>query len=300
MSAELQGVLSAMTTPFAPDGSLDEAGLRAVVDRHIDAGIDGLVPCGSTGEFTSLTHDERKRVVEIVVDQAAGRAAVVPQTGALTTAEAVELSRHASDTGADGVLVIAPFYEPLELDEIAGFYQAVSDAVEVPVGVYNLPPATGINLEPRWVAELADEIEHVEFVKDSTGDYTQVGRLVNDHGDQIKTFVGADTLLLPAFELGAAGVIIGAPNIVPVECAKVYEAFREGRLDDARDTYRGIYPVLQFLLAGGFYAALVKGGLELIGSPVGEPRLPVLPLRGERLEELRSILAAVVSEPAAA
>lgn len=299
MSAELKGVLSAMTTPFAPDGSLDEAGLRAVVDRHVDAGIDGLVPCGSTGEFTSLTHDERKRVVEIVVEQAAGRVAVVPQTGALTTREAVELSRHASATGADAVLVIAPFYEPLDLDDIAGFYEDVSDAVDVPVGVYNLPPATGVNLEPAWLATLAGDVERVEFVKDSTGDFTQVGRLVHDHGDQIKTFVGADTLLLPSFELGAAGVIIGAPNLVPSECADVYRAFTEGRLDDARETYRRIYPVLQFLLAGGFYAALVKGGLELVGASAGEPRKPVLALHGERLEELRSILHAIGS-PAAA
>ena len=291
MSTEFRGVFTAMVTPFGSDGGLDEEGLRQGVDRLIDAGVDGLTPNGSTGEFTSLSHAERKRVVEIVVAQTAGRVAVVPHTGALTTAEAVELSRHASDVGADGVLAIAPFYEPIELDEARGYYEAISDAVSVPVGVYNLPPATGVNLEPAWVAQLAADVEHVSFVKDSTGDYTQLGRLVTEHADVLTVFNGADTLLLHAFDLGVPAAIIGAPNVVPVETAAIYDAWAAGRMDDARTTLHDIYPVLQFLLAGGYYAALVKGALQLIDVPAGDPRLPILPLRGERREELRRILA---------
>jgi 4-hydroxy-tetrahydrodipicolinate synthase len=300
MSNELRGVFSAMVTPTRVDGSVDEAELRNVVDRAIEQGVDGLVPCGSTGEFTSLTNAERRLVVETVIDQAAGRAAVVPHTGALTTVEAVGLSRHASDAGATGVLVIAPFYEPLELDEIRGFYEAVSDAVEVPVGVYNLPPATGINLEPAWVAQLASEVERVSFIKDSTGDFTQLGRLVADHGDQLTIFNGADPLLLHAFDLGVDGAIIGAPNLFGAECAAVYDLWAEGRHEEARATLQRIYPVLQFLVSGGYYAALVKGGLELLDLPAGAPRLPILPLRGERLEQLRGILATIGSQVAAA
>jgi 4-hydroxy-tetrahydrodipicolinate synthase len=295
MSTSFGGVFAAMTTPFSADGSLDLDGLRALVDRLIDNGVDGLTPNGSTGEFTSLSHDERKRVVEIVVEQADGRVPVIPHTGALTTAEAVELSRHANDVGASGVLAIAPFYEPIALDEIEGYYRAISDAVDIPVGVYNLPPATGINLEPSFIAQLAREIEHVSFVKDSTGDLTQLGRLVHDHGDVVTVFNGADTLLLAALGAGAPAAIIGAPNLVPAETAAVYDAFVEGRDADARETLARIYPVLQFLLSGGYYAALVKGGLEILGDSAGAPRLPILPLRGEMLVELQEILRPFVT-----
>jgi 4-hydroxy-tetrahydrodipicolinate synthase len=290
MTAAFNGVFTAMTTPFASDGSLDVDGLRQLVDRLIDNGADGLTPNGSTGEFTSLTHDERKQVVEIVVDQAAGRVPVIPHTGALTTSEAVELSRHAGDVGAAGVLAIAPFYEPVELDEVHGYYQAISDAVSVPVGVYNLPPATGVNLDPAFVAQMAREIENVSFIKDSTGDLTQLQRLANDYGDLLTVFNGADTLLLAALVSGVPGAIIGAPNLIPAQTSAVYDAFAESRYDDARAQLSEIRPILQFLLSGGYYAALVKGGLELLGESAGVPRLPILPLRGEMLEQLTHIL----------
>jgi 4-hydroxy-tetrahydrodipicolinate synthase len=300
MSTNFAGVFAAMTTPFAADGSLDLDGLRQLVDRLIDNGVDGLTPNGSTGEFTSLTHEERKQVVEVVVEQAADRVPVIPHTGALTTAEAVELSCHANDVGASGVLAIAPFYEPIALDEIRGYYQAISDDVSIPVGIYNLPPATGVNLEPAFVAQLAREIENVSFIKDSTGDLTQLARLVHEHGDVVTVFNGADTLLLAAFGAGVPAAIIGAPNLIPAQTTAVYDAYADGRDDDARAQLREIYDVLQFLLSGGYYAALVKGGLELLGQSAGAPRLPILPLRGEMLEELETILAQLARAKAAA
>jgi 4-hydroxy-tetrahydrodipicolinate synthase len=300
MSTSFRGVYAAMTTPFAPTGELDEPALRGLVDRLIDNGVDGLTPNGSTGEFTSLDIEERQRVVEVVVEQAAGRVPVIPHTGALTTAEAVTLSEHAAGAGASGVLAIAPFYEPIALDEVRGYYQAISDAVAVPVGVYNLPPATGLNLEPGFVGRLAREIENVSFVKDSTGDLTQLANLVRDHGDVLTVFNGADTLLLSAFAAGVPAAIIGAPNLIPAETAAVYDAYAEGREIDARVALDEIYPVLRFLLSGGYYAALVKGGLDLMGAPVGHPRLPILPLRGEMRAELGEILAARSPAPAAA
>ena len=300
MNSAFSGVFVAMTTPFALDGTLDVEGLRALVDHLIDEGVDGLTPNGSTGEFTSLTHNERKRVVEVVVEQAAGRVPVIPHTGALTTAEAIELSSHAAEIGASGVLAIAPFYEPIALDETEGYYRAISDNVSVPVGIYNLPPATGVNLEPAFIARLCREIEHVSFVKDSTGDLGQLQRLAYDHGDEVTVFNGADTLLLAAFEAGIPATIIGAPNLVPAQAAAVFDLFTEGRGEEARNTQNRIYSLLQFLLSGGYYAALVKGGLDLLGRSAGQPRLPILPLRGEMLDELRGILASLslVSPPA--
>jgi 4-hydroxy-tetrahydrodipicolinate synthase len=298
MSTSFRGVYAAMTTPFAPTGELDEPALRWLVDRLIDNGVHGLTPNGSTGEFTSMGVEERQRVVEVVIEQAAGRAPVIPHTGALTTAEAVSLSQHAAEAGASGVLAIAPFYEPIALDEVRGYYQAISDAVAVPVGVYNLPPATGLNLDPGFVGSLAREIEHVSFVKDSTGDLTQLANLVRDHRDVLTVFNGADTLLLSAFAAGVPAAIIGAPNLVPAETAAVYNAYAAGRETDARVALDEIYPLLRFLVSGGYYAALVKGGLDLMGAPVGHPRLPILPLRGEMRAELDTILASRSPAPA--
>jgi 4-hydroxy-tetrahydrodipicolinate synthase len=299
MATELRGIYSAMVTPLTADGeAIDEAGLRAIVDRTIEGGIDGLVPCGSTGEFTSLTVDERRRVVEIVLDQAAGRVPVVPQTGALTTKEAVALSAHAAEHGAAGVLAIPAFYEPLGLDEIADYYRAVDAAIDIPIAVYNLPQATGANLEPPFLAKLAGEIPSVQYVKDSTGDLTQVARLVHDYADDIKVFNGADTLLLPALEFGAAGAIIGAPNIVPRQVADVAAAVRAGRHDEALEKSRDIYGLLQFLVTGGYYAALVKAGLDLIDQSAGPLRRPVAPLEEDRREELAGILRAIGVAPA--
>jgi 4-hydroxy-tetrahydrodipicolinate synthase len=290
---DFHGVYSAMATPFGADGAIDEEELRASVNRAVEAGVDGLAPCGSTGEFTAMSDEERRRVVEVVVEEAAGRVPVVVQTGALTTKTAVELSRHAAETGAAGVFAIVPFYEPLELDDVRGFYEAIAEAVDVPVGIYNLPAGSGVDLDPDWVGELAREDERISFIKDSTGSFAQISRLVSDHGDAITVFNGDDTLLLPALTAGAPASLLGTLNLLPAECAAVYDAYAEGRYEEAEATYRRILPVSQFLVAGHYYSAGVKAGLDLLGHSAGDPRLPVLPLRGERREKLRGLLEAV-------
>jgi 4-hydroxy-tetrahydrodipicolinate synthase len=240
-----------------------------------------------------MSDEERRRVVEVVVEEAAGRVPVVVQTGALTTKTAVELSRHAAETGAAGVFAIAPFYEPLELDDVRGFYEAIAEAVDVPVGIYNLPAGSGVDLDPDWVGELAREDPRISFIKDSTGSFAQISRLVSDHGDAVTVFNGDDTLLLPALTAGAPASLLGTLNLLPAECAAVYGAYSEGRYDEAEATYRRILPVSQFLVAGHYYSAGVKAGLDLLGHSAGDPRLPVLPLRGERREKLRGLLEAV-------
>ena len=145
---ELRGVLSALVTPFGPDGRIDDATLRSVVDRSVDGGVDGVVACGSTGEFAAMTAGERRHVVETVVDQTAGRVPVVAQTGGLTATEAIAHSRHAQDSGASVIMLVTPFYEPLTLAETLRYLRAVAGSVDIPVMLYNLPPATGVNLDP--------------------------------------------------------------------------------------------------------------------------------------------------------
>jgi len=291
MASSLGGVLVALATPFSADASLDEATLRALVDRTIDGGVHGVVACGSTGEFSALTVDERRRVVETVVDQAAHRVPVIAQTGSTSTAEAIRLSRHAQSVGADVVMPVAPFYEPLSLAETMNYLRRVASSVDIPVMLYNLPAGTGVDLSPDTVATLAREVENIRYVKNTTPDMAQAAQLIHHYGDIVGTFVGWDTLILSSLISGSAGVMAGTANAVPAEIVAVYDAVRSGDLDSARQAWARVYPLLDAALSVNYIAA-VKVALEAVGFSAGSPRGPVLPLDPEdaaRITELASV-----------
>ncbi|WP_100499223.1 4-hydroxy-tetrahydrodipicolinate synthase [Geodermatophilus chilensis] len=296
MSAPLRGVLSALLTPFDGDGRLDEATLRRVVDRNIDGGVHGVVACGSTGEFTALSSTERKLVVETVIDQAAGRVPVVAQTGAQSTAEAIELSRHAEQAGASVVMVVAPYYEPLTIEETKRYLRTVAESVGIPVMLYNLPVATGVNMTPALVGELAREVENIRYVKDTTADIAQAGRLIHNHADVVATFVGWDSLLLAALAEGAAGVMAGTANVVAAQLVSIHAAMGEGDLHRARDEWAQLYPLIDAIMAAPFSAA-VKTALGATGFAIGNPRLPVLPLDGEVAATISRLASALPPAP---
>jgi 4-hydroxy-tetrahydrodipicolinate synthase len=291
--ADLVGVLSALVTPFTgPDAELDETGLRELVERTISAGVHGLVPCGSTGEFAAMSLDERRAVVEIVLDQAGGRVPVIAHAGAMTTRDAVALARHAQASGAAAVMAVAPYYEPLTLAETKGYFRAIADAITVPVVLYNLPVATGVNLAPDDVADLARSTGNIRYVKDTTGDLSQAARLIHDHGDEVKTFVGWDPLFFTSLVEGAPGSIIGAANFAGAELVAVYDAVRADDIAAARTEWLRIYPVLQFLVSGG-YVAGVRGALDILGYPAGPARAPLGDLEPARRAELETLLKKV-------
>jgi 4-hydroxy-tetrahydrodipicolinate synthase len=267
-------VLTALATPFTEDGTIDEASLRALVDRSIAGGVHGVVACGSTGEFSTLSSDERRLVVETVVDHVAGRVPVIAQTGATSTAEAIRLSRHAQSAGADVVMAVAPYYEPLTVGETLSYLRAVAGSVDIPVMLYNLPVATGVDLDPDTVGALAREIENIRYIKNTTVDMAQSARLIHNHGDVISTFVGWDSLLLSALAEGAAGVMAGTANVVPAELVAVYDAVSAGNLGQAREAWARVYPLIDAIMAQPFIPA-VKAGLAAVGFPVGRPREPV-------------------------
>ena len=287
---ELHGILSAMSTPFrADDESVDEQGLRDLTEHTIGAGVHGLVPGGSTGEFAAMSADERRGVLEVVLDQTAGRVPVVPGVGAMTTREAVALARHAENAGAAGVLAVAPYYEPLDLAETKRYFRDVADAVSVPVVIYNLPVATGVNLTPEDVRELATSCENIDYVKDTTNDLTQAARLIHELGDVVSTFVGWDTLLLASLVEGAPGSIVGAANVNAARLVALYDAVQAGQLDVAREVWATEYPLMNFLVSGGYVGA-VKGALEEVGRSAGPARQPIGPLSDDRRAELARIL----------
>jgi len=288
MTTTLHGVLVALATPFSPDGGVDERTLRALVDRTIDGGVHGVVACGSTGEFTALNRDERRRVVEVVVDQTAKRVPVVAQTGATTAREAIEHSRHAEATGVDVVMPVAPFYEPLTMAETLHYLRHVADSVQVPVMLYNLPHATGVDLTPDVVGGLAREVDTIQYVKNTSPDMHRAAQLVQHHGDVVSTFVGWDTLMLASLSAGAAGVMAGTANVIPTELVAVHDLVRAGDRDGAREAWDRVYPLLDAALSTSYVAA-VKAALDAVGHPAGPVREPLLPLPADdaaRIDEL--------------
>jgi 4-hydroxy-tetrahydrodipicolinate synthase len=277
MSTKLSGVLSALATPFTPDGQIDEGALRRLVDRGIDGGVDGVVACGSTGEFAAMSGAERRFVVETVIDQAANRVPVVAQTGAVSTAEAVELSRHAEAAGASVLMVVAPYYEALSLDETVEYLRTVAAAVDVPIMLYNLPAATGVNLDPDTVGRLAREIDNIRYIKDTSADMAQAGQLIHRHGDVISTFVGWDSLLLAAITEGATGVMAGTANVIPAQLVSIHRGLTAGDLHRAQREWADIYPLMDAIMSAPFIPA-IKAALNAQGFPAGTPRKPLAAL----------------------
>ncbi|HET7398559.1 MAG TPA: dihydrodipicolinate synthase family protein [Intrasporangium sp.] len=298
MAAALSGVLVALATPFGPDGELDETTLRALVDRTIDGGVHGVVACGSTGEFSALTVDERRLVVETVVDQTAHRVPVIAQTGSTSTAEAVALSRHAQSVGVDVVMPVAPFYEPLSLAETTNYLRRVASSVEIPVMLYNLPAVTGVDLTPDTVATLAREVENIRYVKNTSPDMAQAAQLIHHYGDLVGTFVGWDSLILSSLVSGAAGVMAGTANVVPAELVAVYDAVESGDLDAARQAWAVVYPLLDAALSVNYIAA-VKVALEAAGFPAGSTREPTLSLEPADARHIAQLASAFRSQPVA-
>jgi 4-hydroxy-tetrahydrodipicolinate synthase len=289
--SEIAGVLSAVVTPFTgPDADVDEPRLRELVERTITAGVHGLVPCGSTGEFAAMSAAERRNVVDIVLDQTRGRVPVISHVGAMTTREAVELARHAEASGAAAVMAVAPYYEPLTVGEIKHYFRAVADAVSVPVVLYNLPVATGVNLTPADVDDLARGTENIRYVKDTTGDLSQAARLIHDYGDVITTFVGWDTLFFASLVEGAPGSIVGAANFLTPQLRAVYDAVQADDLATARSHWLPIFGVLQFLVSSGSYVAAVRGALDILGDSAGPARAPIEELPAGRRTELETLL----------
>ena len=291
MVRPLRGILSALATPFSADGSkIDEGALRELVDGTIAAGIHGLIPCGSTGEFPVLSIEERKRITQIVADQARGRVPVVPHTGSCSTADAIDLSRHAESLGADALMVVQPYYESISLDELFGYFKDISNAVHIPLMVYNNPAGTGMNPPADFLIKLCREIENVRYIKDSSGDISNVQELLFKYGNEVTIFNGWDTIAYPVLALGSKGAVWGAGNVAPRQCAELFNLVDAGKLDEARSLWvEKLWPVNQFLVTEG-YTASVKAGANLIGFHVGNPRPPYRPLLPDKVDELRRLL----------
>jgi 4-hydroxy-tetrahydrodipicolinate synthase len=291
-TTKLGGVLVALVTPFTADGTeIDVRAVGAHVDRLIGAGVHGLVPGGSTGEFTALTLQERKQLTEACVKAADGRVPVIAGTGALSTVETVELSRHAAEVGAAALMVVPPFYDAPTIDEIRSHLAAVHEASKLPIVYYNIPSASGVKLTPAEIAGLA-EVEGVEYLKDTSGDAVGLSELLLGHADRITAFNGWDTLTFFGLASGSKGTVWGATNVIPELSMQLWDAVAvRGDLAEGRRLWAKIWPVCNFLESYN-YAAAVKTGLELIGRPAGPVRAPFALLDDKARAEFTSVLTA--------
>lgn len=289
----LEGVLSAIVTPFTPDGeAIDEQALRRLIDRNLADGIHGFVPAGGTGEFASLTNSERRRLVEIVAEQVDGKASVLAHTGATTTREAVALSKHAEQVGADAVMLATPYYDPVGEEEALAYYAAVADAIDLPICAYNYPPATGFRMSVDFLLRLVREVPQVTMVKDSGADLAQLVALRTEHADAITVLNGEDVLMLPALMLGTPGMVMGVGSFLGPALVRMHEAALAGELERAVALWRQVCPVIA-MLSRATYVSGVKAACEILGLPVGRPRAPTRPYSAGQVRDLKSLLDAL-------
>jgi 4-hydroxy-tetrahydrodipicolinate synthase len=284
MSEPFHGVLPALITPFTDDGeAIDTHALATNVDRLIAGGVAGLVPGGSTGEFTALSHGERRQLVEATVEAAAGRVPVVAGTGALSTRETVELSVHAEQAGAAAVMVVPPFYDALSWRELLAHYTAVADAIGIPIMYYNLPSASGITLTAAQLRELP-----ISSLKDTGGDAVAATELIQTDGPTLLN--GWDTLTFAALAAGVRAVVWGVASILPGQCVGLHRLLIDDiDLPAARELWARLWPLCQFLESQS-YPAAVKAACRLVGDTTGPVRAPLLPLADDATAELAGLL----------
>jgi 4-hydroxy-tetrahydrodipicolinate synthase len=234
----LRGSITPLPTPFIADGAaVDEAALRRLVEFQIAGGSHGVGCTGTTGEPTSLTLDERQRVIRIVVEAAAGRVPVLAGTGSNNTAESVALSRYAADAGADAVLVVAPYHVRPSQDGLFEHFRAVASAVDVPVMLYNIPGRAGVNVAPETQRRVRHACPNVFGVKEANADFAQVSQDLAVCGRDWRVFSGIETLCFPMLALGGAGHVSATGNVAPREVAALYDLAVAGRWDEARDLH---------------------------------------------------------------
>ncbi len=269
------GSLVAIVTPFRK-GKVDERALADLIEWQIAKGTNGIVPCGTTGESATLSHDEHNRVIELTVEVVNRRVPVIAGTGSNSTEEAIALTKHAKQAGADGALLITPYYNKPTQEGLYRHYKAVAEAVDLPLVLYNIPGRTGVNMLPATIARLA-AITTIVGVKEGSGSVQQASDIVQLCGDRLTVLAGDDSLTLPMMAVGGQGVITVTANIVPAEMAGLVKAFADGRVADARRIHFNLSP----LFAALFFETNpipVKEALGMMGKIDPELRLPLCPM----------------------
>ena len=290
MGKQIEGIIPAVVTPFDEKENVDEAGFRRIINYLIESGVHGLFPVGSQGEFFSLTNEEKRRLMDIAVEEARGRVFVMPNTGAITTRESIELTQYAEKAGADCVSIITPFFISPNQEELYQHIKDICQSVKIPVLCYNNPGRTGgVALTPATLARLAEEVPNFAGIKDSSGDLTQVAEMIRLCPPHFRVIMGRDTLIYGALTYGAAGAIAATANVAPKLIVEMYETFKDGDYERSRECQRELAP-LRVAFALGSFPVVVKEALTMMGLPGGRCRKPIQPLSDDKRAQLRDIL----------
>ncbi|MBI2080801.1 MAG: 4-hydroxy-tetrahydrodipicolinate synthase [candidate division NC10 bacterium] len=294
MGKTVDGIIVALVTPLTPEERLDEGAFRKLVSHVIAEGVHGLFPAGSTGEFYALTGEEKRRLVGWCVEEAAGRVTVMPNVGAVTTAESVALAREAEAMGADAVSVITPYYCQPSQAELFEHYATICRAVRIPVLAYNNPGrAGGVALTLETTLRLAHAFENFAGIKDSTGDLTETAELIRRAPPSFRVIMGRDTLIYGALAYGAAGAVAATANVAPRLTVSLYEAVRAGNFGEAKALQRRLAP-LRMAFGIGTFPAMLKEALVMQGVLASAAcKRPVGPLSAEERTRLRAVLEEV-------
>lgn len=284
-----EGSYVALITPFNEKGEINERGLEKLIKFHINNGTNGIVTCGTTGESATLSHDERKKVVELAIKYTEAKIPVIAGTGSSSTKETIDLTYHAKQKGADAALIIVPYYNKPDQRGIYAHFKTITEEVDIPIIVYNIPSRTGINLLPDTLVELA-KIKNIVGVKEASGDLDQIIKIVSVCGEKINILSGDDNLLLPILAIGGKGIISVTANIIPKEFSNMVKLFREGYYKEAKGLFLNkIYPISKAMFIEP-NPAPIKASLELMGLPAGSPRLPMYPASTSLKLKLKEIL----------
>lgn len=282
-----EGVITALVTPFRGD-KLDEEALRRLVEEQIAGGVDGLVPVGTTGESPTVTNEEHVRVIEIVVQAAKKRVPVIAGTGSNSTRETIEMSREAKRVGADGLLLVTPYYNRPNQEHLYRHFKAVLEAVPLPGILYNVPSRTGCDLLPDTIARLT-EVKEVVGVKEASGNPLRTAQIVARVGDRLAVLSGDDAISLPIFAVGGRGVISVLSNVAPSQTSAMWDAAAAGDWKKARELYYKLLPLSEGLFVEP-NPVPVKAALAMMGRIADEIRPPLYPLASQHREKLRAQL----------
>ena len=288
MGLAVEGIIPAMVTPLDRNEEIDEAGIRGIINYLIDSGVHGIFVCGSQGESYALTEDEKKRVIEISVDEVNGRVPVYAGTGAVTTKMTIELSRYAVDVGADAVTIVTPYFIKPSQDELYMHYKRIAESVDSPILIYNNPGRTNVNLEAETVKKLA-EIDNIVGIKDSSGDLTLTAQYIMKCPDEFAVLAGRDSLILATLLYGGKGAVAATANVAPRLVVGIYENFIKGDLEKARELQFKILP-LRLAFSLGTFPVVVKEAMNLMRKPSGPAKSPVSPLPEEKKRKLKLLL----------
>jgi 4-hydroxy-tetrahydrodipicolinate synthase len=280
------GSLVALVTPFA-DGRVDFETLRELVEFQIKSGTDGLVPVGTTGESPTLSHDEHREVIKVVVEEAAGRVPVIAGTGSNCTDEAIDLTRYAKEVGADGSLQVNPYYNRPTQEGLYAHFAAIANAVDLPMVLYNIPGRTGVNLEPKTVAKLA-QIDNIVAIKEASGQLDQVSEIAIS--TSLTILSGDDSLTLPIASVGGKGVISVVANVVPTDVKAMTDAILDGDFATAMKWHKKLFALSKSMLSLATNPIPIKAAMAMMNMISGEIRLPLVPLADDKKQPLAKAL----------